>query len=176
MDIDSQPIEQIANEKAQGQHSYIRPERVAISDPIKFDGDSRKLVNVHLWLRNLERYFKDKDQPYSKHGRLAGHWLFGQAQKLWECQLNDIEASRKANDSLNKYEQFTMNMKRARQSLTEPSPAAQRIDVDSHPTEQIANERAQGQHSYIRPEKVAISDPIKEEVNRQVTKLLQKGF
>ena len=67
-----------------------KPERIAISDPVKFDGDPRKGVDIRLWLRNLERYFKDKNQDPAKYGRYGTHYLSGQAQRLWDCELNDL--------------------------------------------------------------------------------------
>lgn len=42
-----------------------------------------------LWLRTLQRYFQDMNQPLAMYGRLAGHWLPGNALSLLECELND---------------------------------------------------------------------------------------
>ena len=50
-----------------------------------------KAWTFHLWLRGLERYIKDKNQIPSKWGSYASHWLSGQAKKLWDCELNEME-------------------------------------------------------------------------------------
>ena len=71
--------------------TFQRPERVAISDPEKFSGDVEQKLNIHLWLRGLERYFVAKNQPVSHYGRLAGHWLTHQALTVWKCELTDLE-------------------------------------------------------------------------------------
>ncbi len=88
----TEPMEmEPAPAQAQGVTPMARPERVPISDPVKFDGDSRKGIDIRVWLRNLERFFKDKNQDPAKFGRYAGHWLSGNAQKVWECELTDME-------------------------------------------------------------------------------------
>ncbi len=43
-----------------------------------------------MWLKSLNRYFQDKNQTPEAFGRLAGHWLTGQAQKVWDCELDDL--------------------------------------------------------------------------------------
>lgn len=59
-----------------------RPERIAILDRVKFDGNPRNGIDIRTWLRNLHRFFKDKNQDQTEFGRYAGHWLTGNAQKV----------------------------------------------------------------------------------------------
>ena len=89
MDIDPLPTNTVSGMPL----NAVRPERVAISDLDKFSGDPRMQIDIHMWLRTLERYFQDKNQNLDMFGRLAGHYLTGQAQKVWECELNDLSDS-----------------------------------------------------------------------------------
>ena len=44
----------------QSMNQSLRSNRVTIPDPERFDGVSRpRKTDVHLWLRGLERYFKE---------------------------------------------------------------------------------------------------------------------
>lgn len=39
----------------------------------------------------LKRYTRDEDQNPLNWGSSAGHWLSGQAKKVWDCGLTELE-------------------------------------------------------------------------------------
>ena len=90
MDLDPTPAQAAVSHGDRGVFTS-RPERIAISDPEKFSGS--KNMDIRMWLKTLQRFFQDKNQPIAMYGRFAGHWLSGNALSLWECELNDLSDS-----------------------------------------------------------------------------------
>ena len=74
MDLDPTPAQAAVSHGDRGVFTS-RPERIAISAPEKFSGS--KNMDIRMWLKTLQRYFQDKNQPIAMYGRFAGHWLSG---------------------------------------------------------------------------------------------------
>ena len=55
MEIDPTPLEAAPVQGRPQVSRMARPEEIAISGPEKFDGDSRKGMDIQLWLRGLKR-------------------------------------------------------------------------------------------------------------------------
>ena len=62
--------------------------KIPIAQPEKFSGDKG---DVHLFLRNLRRYFDATGLDPNLWGKFAGQFLVGKALKFWDVKLMEFE-------------------------------------------------------------------------------------